>query len=238
MPDVIVAGVDGCDAGWIVVRASIDHNSHRVSSVNVRFTFAEVLSITGDCQAIAIDIPVGLSDDGRRKADVEARKILSPLRHNSVFPAPVRAVLGAPDYREACSISARVRPDGKKISKQTFSLSHKIADVDRVMSTDPSLQTRVVEIHPEVCFWAMNGAKPLRDHKKTSDGKAERLQLLASIFLDRLQDIDLPAGAARDDLYDACAAVWTAGRVAHGAQGRLPPEPQVDSRGLRMEIVY
>ncbi len=44
--------------------------------------------------------------------------------------------------------------------------------------------------------------------------------------------------AAPDDLLDACAAAWTAGRVAKGAAERLPETPPTDARGLRMEIVF
>lgn len=234
---MMVAGVDGCDGGWLVVRAAVDQ-SHRISSVNVRPSFRDVLSSASDCQAIAIDIPIGLSEDGRRQPDIEARKVLRPLRHNSVFPAPIRAVLNAPDYPEACSISARIRKDGKNISKQTYYLAKKIAEVDRVMSADPALQARVVEIHPEVSFWAMNGEQPLPDYKKTPDGEAERLQLLSTVFADDLSDIDTPIGASRDDLYDACAAAWTAGRFASGSAERLPSDPPLDAQGLRMEIVY
>jgi len=47
-----------------------------------------------------------------------------------------------------------------------------------------------------------------------------------------------PAGAARDDLYDALVLAWTATRLARGAAARLPAEPEGDGRGLRMEIVY
>ncbi|MBI4571221.1 MAG: DUF429 domain-containing protein, partial [Chloroflexi bacterium] len=58
------------------------------------------------------------------------------------------------------------------------------------------------------------------------------------VFADDLGTIGVPAGAARDDLYDACAAAWTAARFARGEHGTLPAEPPTDSRGLRMEIVY
>jgi predicted RNase H-like nuclease len=44
--------------------------------------------------------------------------------------------------------------------------------------------------------------------------------------------------AAPDDLLDAVAAAWTARRLVEGVAERLPAEPAVDRRGLRMEIVF
>ncbi len=49
---------------------------------------------------------------------------------------------------------------------------------------------------------------------------------------------DLARPAAPDDLLDAVAAAWTARRVVEGIAERLPAEPAMDRRGLRMEIVF
>lgn len=232
---MLVAGIDGCPAGWLVVWAGADVPLRTVGIRTVP-TFSEVLQRTRDCAAVGIDMPIGLSDDGRRAADVEARSVLKPLRHSSVFPAPIRAVLGAPNYRAACDLSARKHVDSKKISKQTYYLSFKIAEVDRLMTEEA--QKRVVEIHPEVSFWALNSGVPLANYKKTAEGRLQRLELLARVFHDDVSGLLPPAGADPDDLLDACAAVWTAARFARGEAGRLPPNPSTDSRGLRMEIVY
>jgi predicted RNase H-like nuclease len=232
---MLVAGVDGCPNGWLVVCAEANAVL-RLLSVRFAPSFVDVLDRTRQCDRVGIDIPIGLSDDGRRLADVEARAVLRPYRHNSVFPAPVRAVLGVPDYREACSISATVHRDGKKISKQTHAISGKIHEVDRLMS--PDLQQRVCEVHPEVCFWALNGNQPLPDPKRSQAGEYERLRLLANVFADDLAKEEVPVPAARDDFYDACAATWTAWRCATGKASCLPDNAPRDSRGLRMEIVY
>jgi predicted RNase H-like nuclease len=100
------------------------------------------------------------------------------------------------------------------------------------------LQGRVIEVHPEVCFWALNGGAPVMTRKRSPAGEEERLALLSTAFGDQLATIDVPAGAARDDLLDACAAAWTAWRFATGQHKSLPEHPPLDSRGLRMEIVY
>ena len=45
-------------------------------------------------------------------------------------------------------------------------------------------------------------------------------------------------GVGFDDLYDALALLWTAGRILRGEAERVPHDPPSDSRGLLMEIVY
>jgi predicted RNase H-like nuclease len=46
------------------------------------------------------------------------------------------------------------------------------------------------------------------------------------------------AQVALDDLLDAYALAWTAWRIAQTRACRVPPRPEHDSRGLRMEIWY
>ncbi len=69
-----------------------------------------------DIEVIAIDIPIGLPETGPRECDVLARRLLGRARASSVFPAPIRAVLGAKDYQQACAIRHKI--EGKKMSKQ------------------------------------------------------------------------------------------------------------------------
>jgi len=42
----------------------------------------------------------------------------------------------------------------------------------------------------------------------------------------------------RDDVNDAFAALWTATRIFQGKAKRIPDKPEVDSRGLRMEMFF
>lgn len=97
----------------------------------------------------------------------------------------------------------------------------------------PGLQSRVFEVHPELSFAAMNGGDPVRTPKRSATGSKERRALLqrAGVVVP-----ERPAGAARDDLLDACALAWSACRVACGTARRVPDRPAFDSRGLRMEL--
>ncbi|MCH8064863.1 MAG: DUF429 domain-containing protein [Chloroflexi bacterium] len=227
-----VAGVDGCKGGWLLVRADAT-GQLRIEDVSIISTFRELIAATAECAAIAVDIPIGLPTNEPRAADGEARKAIGP-RRSSVFPAPMRAVLAASTYDQACVLS--LAACGKKLSKQAFAILPKIREADEAMT--PAVQERVREVHPEVSFWALNDHQPLEHAKLKPDGAAERLRLLTPAYRDDLASVNLARGAKRDDLYDACAAAWTAGRIAYGTARRLPAEPPLDSHGLRMEIVY
>ena len=180
--------------------------------------------------AAAIDIPIGLPPDHPRAADREARRRLGP-RRSSVFPAPMRPVLPASTYDEACRISRAAC--GRAVSRQLFNILPKIREVDALQS--PALQDRLFEMHPEVSFAELGGA-PMRAHKRTHQGRAERVHLLRGAFpeLGTVADARL-RGAHTDDVLDALVGAWTARRHVGGHSIRLGGE--TDERGLRMEII-
>lgn len=209
---MIVAGVDGCRGGWAVALA----DDESIFDVRVVSTFTDVIALR--CDAIAVDMPIGLLDHGPRACDVEARRRLGP-RRASVFPTPLRPMLAATTYAEASAVAG--------LSKQAFHLLPKIREVDAVMT--PRRQHRIVEVHPELCFAALVGA-PCTAPKRTAEGRAERLAAVHPP-VERL-----PSGAAWDDVLDACALVHTARRLVHGAVERLGDGAR-DARGLRCEIV-
>ena len=202
--------------------------------------FAEPLArvVDGRLAALAVDMPIGLPDDGHRAADREARRRLG-ARRSTVFPTPCRATLEAASYDDALAISRRVT--GKGLSVQAFNLLTRIREVDRLMR--PELQDRIVECHPELAFTRLAGA-PLARSKHTPEGIAERTTLLEAALAAAGVEPGLvaeavtapPRGARSDDVADALAIALVArdladGRVEHlGDGGR-------DRRGLRMEIV-
>ena len=209
---MIVAGVDGCRGGWAVALA----DAESILDVRVVSTFTDVVALR--CDAIAVDMPIGLLDHGPRACDVEARRRLGP-RRASVFPTPLRPMLAATTYAEASAVAG--------LSKQAFHLLPKIREVDAVMT--PRRQHRIVEVHPELCFAALVGA-PCTAPKRTAEGRAERL---AAVHPPVKRP---PSGTAWDDVLDACALVHTARRLVHGAVERLGDSAR-DARGLRCEIV-
>ena len=217
MTMVPVAGVDGCRAGWIVV-----HAGH----ASVDRDFAAVLDRLPDDTVVAVDIPIGLADEhlpGGREVDRAARVALGG-KHSSVFSAPPRCALGARTLSDA-------RRCGARLTLQTLNLLPRIEDVDGVMT--PELQSRVFEVHPELSFAAMAGGPPVLTPKRSAAGSEERRALLRRVGV---CVPERPAGAALDDLLDACALTWSACRVADGTASHVPDPPARDARGLSMEL--
>lgn len=231
-----VLGFDGCPAGWCGV--TIDaHDGPPVAGPPAVFrTFADALAT--DTAVIAVDIPIGLLDvQGGRGCDLEARRLLGPPRASSVFPAPSRRACAIRDYREACDLNSRLA--GRRLSKQSFYIAPKIREVDEHMT--PDLQGRVREVHPEVCFWALNGGNPLSDGKRRSAGRMERSLLRRVLRGLREQSPvprEMPEGCAVDDYTDALVAAWTAVCIVRGLAQRVPHDPVPDEDGLRMEIWF
>ena len=238
-----VGGVDGCKAGWFVATSSATKQNQtdascvfKLKNLFAASTFTEVLSKTSNCRLVCVDIPIGLTDgDKPRDCDLAARKLLRGPRASSVFPAPIRPCLSTGDYKTASKIC--FEHSGKKLNRQSFALLDKIRQVDNLMT--PVLQKKVREIHPEVSFWELNNKKPIQQNKKTVPGQAQRHRLLQRIFMD-MDDVlsKSPAtGFAMDDAFDALVAAYTASQAVIGKAKTLPSTPELDSKGLKMEIL-
>ena len=176
-----VAGIDGCGIGWFVILREID--SRRIVRRVIQF-FREVLTFSECPTVIAVDCPIGLLDHavpGGRECDRIARVLLGSPRASSVFPIPVRSALSARDYEEACAINAASSVHGLQLARQTFGLFPKLREVDEFMS--PERQKLIVEAHPELCFYELNGGHGMKDGKKTPQGKDARLRLLSEADL-------------------------------------------------------
>ncbi len=141
-------------------------------------------------------------------------------------------MLKARNWEEACAI--RLGIEEKRCSQQVMGILPKIREVDREMRAE--LQGRVREGHPEVSFALMNGGRAMRHRKSTPEGRRERLRLLGPHFPDIRGNLSKIPGAAID-LIDAYALLWTARRIACRQALVLPPDPEIDPRGLRAEIV-
>jgi predicted RNase H-like nuclease len=202
------------------------------SSVRVVTDLREVVAEidSGWLATATIDIPIGLTGDRPRPVDGMARKRLGP-RRNSVFSAPVRSVLAAATYEEACEISRSAR--GKAISRQLFGILPKIRELDQIET--PALQQKLVEMHPEVSFAELAGA-PMTSHKSQPAGRLERLLALKSEFPD-VETVSTPRlrGTQPDDILDAFVGAWSARRFATNTHIQLGGE--LDATGLRMEMI-
>ena len=205
----LVAGVDGCKRGWVAV-VLIDGRFREARLLEgVGSSFAELV----DMKRIAIDVPIGY---GPREADALARAVVGG---SSVFSIPARERFDAPFV------------EGGGISAQAYALGERIRHVTELATRD----RRFREVHPEVCFTAMNGMKRLKFRKKSAGGAFERLGLL------RKHGINIDPGTLGaaatiplDDVLDAAACAWTAARRT-AVSLPDPPEPR---DGLPVAIWY
>jgi predicted RNase H-like nuclease len=250
-------GVDGCRGGWLCVGlevgpagavdpagavgpASRGELAHWVSP-----DFAHVVTRAADAVLVLVDIPIGLLEagPGPRAPDAQARRVLRGKRASSVFPAPVRPVLRSRDYAAANARSRELT--GKGLPKQTWMIAPKIREVDDLLLARPGLVGRVREVHPELCFHAFAGGRPMRHNKKTAEGFAERFALLAARHPEAertLGSIVLWHGTAvaRDDAVDALAAALTAAAIVADPRviRTVPDAPEPDAQGIPMEMVF
>ena len=239
-------GVDGCRAGWFSV--GLSRNDEYELKVFPDFT--NLLEHYDTAELILVDIPIGLPEGpGGRVCDREARRKLGWPRMTSVFPAPTRRTVekaseSPKDRKVADDIERRCA--GKGLTFQAFSISPKIAEVDRVMVGRSVEETpRIREVHPEVCFWALNEGKAMSSRKKRPEGIEERLRILEKVKLNAKKICDeaesnfLRKDVARDDILDALAAAVTALRGTVGdALQTLPETPPRDPKCIPMEMVF
>ena len=230
-------GLDGCKRGWFYVCLEGE-----TIECGVVATVADIVQRASATDAICIDIPIGLHDDGPapRGCDVAARQVLGRGRSSSVFNAPLRPALYARDYPAANALNRKL--SGKGLSKQSYNIGAKIREVDELMLANPRARGLIREAHPEVCFWALNNGQAVLASKKTDDGFETRMQLLEphlsqarTCVEDSLQAHPRSA-VARDDIVDAMAVALTAYNSIN--INTLPTSPDVDTKGLPMEIAY
>ena len=200
MPGLLV-GLDGARSGWV---AAIEQGSQR------HLHLIRELDELPSYETAAIDIPLGFpTSDGRRPAELHARRVLGP-RRSSVFPTPPRAVLECPDYDEARRVA--VATTGRSVTKQAWNLQKKVLEA-------ATWSGRLHEAHPELAFARMTGA-PMPDAKSSRQGSADRLGALAAVglavesFVGR-NDVPLV------DAIDAIACLWVARRLRAGTAESL-----------------
>ena len=223
-----VLGVDGCRKGWVGIVTDAD----RLAACVFGATIGELVTAAGAVEGIAIDIPIGLPDDGRRRAADEQARTLIGRRASSVFYAPARSALLLETFAAANAESVRL--SGLGISQQVYALRVKILEVEDWL---PQSAAPAWEVHPEVSFAVANGG-PLAHPKSTWAGAEERRRILAvhGIVADGALE---PGGrnAGVDDVLDAAIAAWSAGRLARGA-GISVPDPPVPGRDGRPVAIW
>jgi len=230
-----IAGADVFKRGWFVVLADLSNARWEARQLP---DITSVIALPENPKIIAVDMPIGIPDvtkPGGRECERLARTLLKG-RTSSVFSVVGRKALGATTHAEAHAAS--LAAGGIGVAAQSWGLTTKLREVDSAMT--PSLQSRVFEVHPELCFSAMNGGVPMSFSKSNGAGENERISALnqAGVPHDFVTEQLATLKSHRDDFIDACAAAWTAKRIFEARAERLPRDVTRDSRGLDMAIWY
>ncbi|MBS3647912.1 DUF429 domain-containing protein [Pseudaminobacter sp. 19-2017] len=249
---VDIAGVDGCKAGWIAV---VRRRGQAPEALIAR-RFCDLVDALPDDAVVAVDMPIGLpsfSTKGGRGPEAIVRKFLGE-RQSSVFSIPSRAAVYAADepfstldrwyelHRQASGIARATSDPPRGVSIQAFGIFSKIRELDQLLIARPDLRERILESHPEVAFWRLNGGRPMGKPKKVKgrinpEGMEERRELLARCGIERdFLDGPTPRGAGDDDFLDACAVLMIAARHARGEALPFPDPPGRDGHGIPVAI--
>lgn len=233
-------GVDGCRDGWVAIGLAENGDW---GEADVLPDVSHLWNKHATATLILVDIPLGLRDSGpeERRCDRLARKLIGPPRASSVFRAPCRPAVYAKSKDEANCINEMMT--GRKLPLQTREIIDKICQMDVLLCGDRVARSRVREIHPEMCFWALNKCQPMKHSKKKRAGREERIQVLETVCPQTREIVEYAKHRFKDkkvsvdDLLDALAAAVTAmmgGQALHS----IPKAGEFDSKGLRMEMVY
>lgn len=235
-------GIDGCKNGWIAIGLG-DTDEQQAAVYPTLSAFWEANHETA--QLVLVDMPMGIPDNVERRVEAAARATIQS-RYSSFFPVPARQTLTFAAEKHFAAEAYQVASDlnqsllGKRLSKQTWNIMPKIHEVDRFLIDTDAAQAHIVEGHPEVLFWALNGCKPLRYPKSQGLGFHERLGILQRFLPDALTLIQTVYDAHSrylndDDVVDAlvCAVSARLGNLRS-----IPEVPDVDRAGLPMQIVY
>lgn len=233
-------GLDGCPGGWVAVVYSD-------TEFRGAFFYQKISGVWedySDAKRILVDVPIGLreSSNESRACDAAAREKLKPDRYRSVFATPVREAARKDSYEEAKKKQEELTEGS--LSTQTWGITPKINEVDQFLLHKKAAQGTIRESHPEVAFWAFEGT-PMRYSKSNDSAQAfwERVSTLRNVeedICDHLREAgtsDLGGTPSNDDLIDAFAVALTA-RGDHDGLETLPEEPEEDTKGLPMEMVY
>lgn len=218
-----VLGLAVTRSGW--VGAVLDPSGTGTPSLVEGSTLEDVVAEVGRVTVVALDVPLGLPDEGRREADVQARRRLGGRQSSAVLTTPVREAVYAATFGEANAVS-RERV-GSGLSQQAYDLRRRIREVDAYARRD--LPFTLVEVQPELVYAELAGA-PLTTRRRSAEGARERREALATSGI--FAPGQAPVGVATDDMLDACAAAWTAHRVKLGRAVTVPEQPQTFSDGI------
>ena len=230
LPYRLIAGVEPCPGGWLLVGARLQGITAFPTEPEVFATFAEILDYRPTYDVIAMHCHLSFPEEdtqGGRTCDKLARQLLGWPRSGAIGSPPSRHYLRTGD------LDAR---SAKGLNPINARMMRRYAEVAEEMQ--PYRQRQVFEVHPELSFYQLNDDSPMLHSKHTDEGVAERLALVQARIpgVEAVMEAELP-GVTLRHLLDATADMVTARRIAARAVERVPEDPEWDEAGVRMEIL-
>ena len=231
LPYKLIAGVEPCPGGWLIVSGRLQGITAHPQEPEVFKTFAEILDYRPSFEVIAIHCHLSFPEEdtkGGRTCDKLARQLLGWPRSGAIGSPPSR------HYMRTGDLDARAK---KGLNPINARMMRRYAEVAEEMQ--PYRQRQVFEVHPELSFFQLNDEKPMQHSKYPEEGVAERRKLVVSKIpgADVVLDAEVPGGVTARHLLDAMADMVTARRIAARAVTRLPEDPEWDEQGVRMELL-
>ncbi len=226
-------GVDGCKGGWIV--AVINNGNIQIDK------FVSIEAIVGThtkFDSFLIDMVIGFPNTPKDvRPDTFARKIVSP-RTSTVFAVPCREAVYADTEEE--QICQNVKRLGKGLAKQTMAIIPKMRELDKFLNRQEQYKNQIRESHPEVCFARLNGSVVM-SKKGQKEGMVERVNILKEylpvLTCNLIEKKAREFGCNQDDIVDAVCLAVTGWLSMHGQTEAIPPHPQEDACGLKMQMI-
>lgn len=230
LPYKLIAGVEPCPGGWLVVSARLIGTNAQPQEPEVYATFADILDYRPSFEVIAIHCHLSFPEEdtkGGRTCDKLARQLIGWPRSGAIGSPPSRHYLRTGDLEARAS---------KGLNPINAQMMRRYAEVAAEMR--PYRQRQVFEVHPELSFYQLNDDQPMKHSKHSELGVAERVALVTT----KVPGVDdvLAAGlkgVTQAHLLDAIAELTTARRIAARAVVRMPEDPEWDEQGVRMELL-
>ncbi len=226
-------GIDYCRKGWLA--AALDFGGLSFAYFD---TFEELMAAYPDRDACLVYMAIGLPESPLDKRPDNKTRLLLGKRGSAVAPIPCRQAVYA-EGKEAQAAANRKVLD-MAFSRQTEVLVPRIREVDTFLETHPSYKNFLCESQPDLCFSRISGL-PIETKKDALYGVRDRAGILAPYFPtltpQRASELAKANSCRADDVMDAAVLALTACMQAHGYFETVPAQPDVDSRGLRMQVV-
>ena len=131
------------------------------------------------------------------------------------------------------------------VSIQAFGIFSKIREIDALLRAGPTFGRRVIESHPEVAFWRLNGGQAMRAAEEDQGpgqsgrhGGAQHAALRGAALLRRLSWTSRRRAVRQPTTSSTPARCCSiAARHARGETRPFPDPPGVDAHGIPVAIM-